>query len=56
MVIEEAKGCYLKDTQGKQYLDMISGIGVCSLGHSHPAVVKAIQQQAEKLIHTSNLY
>lgn len=56
MVIEKAKGCYLKDTQGKQYLDMISGIGVCSLGHSHPVVVKAIQQQAEKLIHISNLY
>ncbi len=56
MVIEEAKGCYLKDAQGKQYLDMIAGIGVCNLGHSHPVVVEAIQQQAEKLIHTSNLY
>lgn len=56
MVIEEAKGCYLKDIQGKEYLDMIAGISVCNLGHSHPVVVEAIQQQAEKLIHISNLY
>lgn len=56
MVIAEAKGCYLKDIDGKEYLDMIAGIGVCSLGHSHPAVVKAIQEQAEKLIHISNIY
>ncbi|HZX21676.1 MAG TPA: aspartate aminotransferase family protein [Clostridia bacterium] len=56
MVIEEAKGCYVKDAEGKQYLDMIAGISVCNLGHSHPVVVEAIQQQAEKLIHVSNLY
>jgi acetylornithine/N-succinyldiaminopimelate aminotransferase len=56
MVIEEAKGCYLKDAEGKQYLDMIAGISVCNLGHSHPVVVEAIQQQAERLIHVSNLY
>ena len=55
-VIKEAKGCYLKDMEGKEYLDMIAGISVCNLGHSHPAVVEAIQQQAEKLIHISNLY
>lgn len=55
-VIKEAKGCYLKDMEGKKYLDMIAGISVCNLGHSHPAVVEAIQQQAEKLIHISNLY
>lgn len=56
MVIKEAKGCYLTDLEGKKYLDMIAGIGVCSLGHSHPAVVAAIQKQAEKLIHISNIY
>ena len=55
-VIKEAKGCYLKDMEGKKYLDMIAGISVCNLGHSHPAVVEAIQRQAEKLIHISNLY
>ncbi len=56
MVIDEAKGCCLKDIEGKQYLDMMAGISVCNLGHSHPVVVEAIQQQAEKLIHVSNLY
>lgn len=56
MVIDEAKGCYLKDIEGKQYLDMMAGISVCNLGHSHPVVVEAIQRQAEKLIHVSNLY
>lgn len=56
MVIDEAKGCYLKDLEGKQYLDMMAGISVCNLGHSHPVVVEAIQRQAEKLIHVSNLY
>ncbi len=56
MVIEEAKGCHLKDEKGKEYLDLVSGIGVCSLGHSHPLVVKAIQEQAEKLMHVANLY
>jgi acetylornithine/N-succinyldiaminopimelate aminotransferase len=50
------KGAYLFDTEGKQYLDAISGIGVNALGHTHPAVTEAIQRQAEQLIHTSNLY
>ncbi len=55
-VIKEAKGCYLKDVEGKEYLDMIAGISVCNLGHSHPVIVEAIQKQVEKLIHISNLY
>lgn len=50
------KGAYLVDQEGKQYLDAISGIGVNALGHAHPAVTEAIQQQAGQLIHTSNLY
>jgi acetylornithine/N-succinyldiaminopimelate aminotransferase len=50
------KGVYLYDVDGNKYLDAISGIGVNSLGHAHPAVVAAIKQQAELLIHTSNLY
>lgn len=50
------EGVYLFDDEGKQYLDAISGIGVNALGHNHPAVTKAIQTQAEQLIHTSNLY
>lgn len=56
VAFEEGKGCYLKDVEGKEYLDMISGLGACNLGHSHPVVVKAIQEQAEKFIHVSNAY
>ena len=49
-------GCYLWDSEGKRYLDALSGISVTSLGHNYPAVTKAIQQQAATLLHTSNLY
>ncbi|ARE86472.1 aspartate aminotransferase family protein [Clostridium formicaceticum] len=52
----EGKDCYLTDTQGQKYLDMIGGLGACGLGHNHPVVTKAIQKQAEKLIHVSNIY
>ncbi|MDH5357351.1 MAG: acetylornithine transaminase [Gammaproteobacteria bacterium] len=52
----EGNGVWLTDTEGKQYLDAISGIAVCNLGHVHPAVTKAISEQAGKLIHTSNIY
>ncbi|HHA19446.1 MAG: aspartate aminotransferase family protein [Gammaproteobacteria bacterium] len=50
------KGAWLTDTQGKQYLDALSGIAVCNLGHSHPAVTQAICEQAGTLMHTSNIY
>ena len=49
-------GVYLWDDQGKRYLDALSGIAVCGLGHNHPAVTKAICEQAATLIHCSNLY
>lgn len=49
-------GCRLTDADGKQYLDFLSGIAVCALGHSHPRVSEAICRQAEKLVHVSNLY
>jgi len=49
-------GCYLYDNQGKRYLDALTGIAVCGLGHSHPAVTQAICEQASTLMHTSNLY
>ncbi|MEE4661447.1 MAG: aspartate aminotransferase family protein [Halieaceae bacterium] len=48
--------CYLVDPRGHRYLDAISGIGVNSLGHAHPAVTEAVAQQAARVIHTSNLY
>jgi len=50
------QGSWLTDSEGKQYLDALSGIAVCGLGHAHPAVTKALCEQADKLIHTSNLY
>ncbi|MCK5523757.1 MAG: acetylornithine transaminase [Thiomargarita sp.] len=49
-------GALLWDTQGKRYLDALSGIAVCGLGHSHPAITEAICEQAKRLMHTSNLY
>lgn len=54
--IVQGKGTVVTDDTGKQYLDFTSGIAVLSLGHAHPAIVEAIQQQSEKLWHTSNLF
>ncbi len=56
LVLRKGKGCYVFDTDGKRYLDLISGIGVNALGHAHPRIVKVIRDQAGVLIHTSNLY
>ena len=50
------EGVYLYDEKGKRYLDFVSGIAVCSLGHSHPKLVEAICGQAKELIHVSNLF
>lgn len=50
------EGVWLWDTEGKKYLDGLTGIAVNGLGHNHPKLVKAISEQAAKLIHTSNLY
>ncbi|MCY3885608.1 MAG: aspartate aminotransferase family protein [Gammaproteobacteria bacterium] len=50
------QGSYLEDENGRQYLDALSGIAVCGLGHANPAVAKAIESQASTLLHTSNLY
>ena len=56
IVLTRGKGPYVWDTNGKKYLDFISGIGVNALGHAHPRITKAISDQAGKLIHSSNLY
>jgi len=53
---DRGEGAYLYDEKGTEYLDALAGIAVCGLGHAHPAVTRAIQDQAEKLVHTSNLY
>ncbi len=55
-VLERGEGVWLYDTEGKAYLDFVSGIAVNALGHSHPAVVQAIAEQAARLDHVSNLY
>ncbi len=52
----KGKGAYVEDEKGQIYLDFLSGLGVNNLGHCHPAVVKAVTEQANRLIHTSNLY
>ena len=52
----KGSGAYVWDDSGKKYLDALSGIAVCSLGHAHPAITKAICEQAATLIHTSNIY
>ena len=56
VLLVRGKGTRVWDLEGEEYLDFVSGLSVCNLGHCHPKVVKAIQDQAEKLIHVSNFY
>ena len=56
LLITRGKGSYVYDSQGRRYLDFITGIGVNALGHAHPRIVKTIREQAAQLIHSSNLY
>lgn len=56
IALEKGEGCRVWDVEGTEYLDALAGIAVNNLGHCHPAVVTAIQKQAEKLIHISNFY
>jgi len=56
MALVKGKGSKVWDAEGKEYIDCVAGIAVCSTGHCHPAVVKAICDQAHELIHCSNLY
>ncbi len=50
------EGAWLWDTDGRRYLDALSGVAVCGLGHAHPAVQSALCAQAGRLVHTSNIY
>jgi acetylornithine aminotransferase/acetylornithine/N-succinyldiaminopimelate aminotransferase len=56
IVLARGDGCRVWDDEGRVYLDLVAGLAVCNVGHCHPKVVRAIQGQAERLIHTSNLY
>jgi len=56
LVLARGKGCYVYDTEGRRYLDFLTGIGVNALGHGHPRIVKVIREQAGLMIHASNLY
>ena len=56
VLFSHGEGAWLFDDQGERYLDALSGIAVCGLGHAHPAITKAVAEQAGRLVHTSNLY
>jgi len=56
MTIVKGDGAWVWDTEEKQYLDFLTGLAVNSLGHNHPAIVRAVQEQAKEIIHVSNLY
>ena len=56
LVIDHGKGCKLYTADGEEYIDFLAGIAVNALGHSHPVLVKAIADQAAKVMHCSNLY
>ncbi len=56
VAFSHGEGAWLWDTEGKKYLDAMTGIAVCSLGHRHPKVTETIIDQAAKLLHTSNLF
>jgi predicted acetylornithine/succinylornithine family transaminase len=55
-VFTSGKGCRLTDVEGKQYLDLCAGIAVVSVGHCHPVLTQAIAEQAQRLMHVSNLF
>lgn len=56
LALHRGRGVYVYDLEGNRYLDLISGIGVNSLGYAHPRITKVIRQQAGLMLHTSNLY
>src|SRR5438477_12838024 len=56
LTLVRGEGVRLFDSDGREYLDLLSGIGVSSLGHAHPGLARAIADQAQTLLHTSNLF
>ncbi|TVQ99583.1 MAG: aspartate aminotransferase family protein [Desulfovibrionales bacterium] len=56
LAVAAASGCNLVDPDGREYLDLLAGIAVCNLGHSPPELLEVLREQAERLIHVSNLF
>jgi predicted acetylornithine/succinylornithine family transaminase len=56
VVMQRGSGMHVWDVTGKRYLDMTAGISVCALGHAHPALTRTLSEQAQRLLHISNLY
>ena len=56
ILLKRGKGIQVWDSAGKEYLDFVGGIAVCNLGHCHPKVAQALEEQSRELIHCSNLY
>ena len=56
VAISRGAGCLVWDLDGREYLDLIAGIAVSSLGHAHPAIVEAVSRQVAAVAHTSNLF
>ena len=56
LCLARGEGMRVWDADGNEYLDFLAGIAVCCLGHSHPKVTRALQEQATEILHVSNLY
>ena len=56
VAISRGTGCLVWDPDGREYLDLIAGIAVSSLGHAHPAIIEAVSRQVAEVAHTSNLF
>ncbi len=54
LVLVKGRGTRVFDSDGREYIDFVSGVAVCNLGHCHPRVVVALQKQAQRLMHVSN--
>jgi acetylornithine aminotransferase len=56
VVLKKGRGCRVWDENDREYIDFIAGIAVCNLGHAHPEIARAVFEQAQRLVHVSNLY
>lgn len=56
LFIVEGKGQYLYTNEGRRYLDLMAGVATVNVGHSHPRILKAFNDQVQKIIHTSSIY